>query len=87
MRVGPAWQLLDLADNRAGAFRKAGRPEPGDDWEAQPYNRGYPDFGFLILTERLPIQAHHAARQGRRVLGVRVPALRRAWHRVSASRQ
>jgi hypothetical protein len=87
MLVDPAWELLELADNRAGVFRKLAEPEPGDDWEAQPYNRGYPDFGFLPLSERLPLQARHAARQGRRELGERVPALRRAWQRVSAARQ
>ena len=87
MLVDPAWELLELADNRAGVFRKLAEPELGDDWEAQPYNRGYPDFGFLPITERLPLQARHAARQGRRELGERVPALRRAWQRMSASRQ
>lgn len=87
MLVDPAWELLELADNRAGVFRKLAEPEPGDDWEAQPYNRSYPDFGFLPVAERLPLQARHAARQGRRELGERVPALRRAWQRVSASRQ
>jgi hypothetical protein len=86
MLVDPAWELLELADNRAGVFRKVGDPEPGDDWEAQPYNRGYPDFGFLPVAERVPLQARHAIRQGRRELGERVPALRRAWQRMSASR-
>ena len=87
MLVDPAWEMLELADNRAGAFRKLAEPEPGDDWEAQPYNRGYPDFGFLPIAERLPLEARHAVRQGRRELGERVPALRRAWQRVYASRQ
>lgn len=86
MLADPAWELLELADNRAGVFRKLAEPEPGDDWEAQPYNRGYPDFGFLPLAERVPLQARHAARQGRRELGARVPALRRAWQRVSGPR-
>ena len=81
----PAWELLELADNRAGVFRKLAEPEAGDDWEAQPYNRGYPDFGFLPLQERLPLEARHAVRQGRRELGERVPALRKAWRRVAGT--
>jgi hypothetical protein len=85
MLVDPGWDLLEVADNRAGAFRKVAEPEAGDDWEAQPYNRGYPDFGFLPVAERLPLQVRHAARQGRRELGERVPALRKAWQRMAGA--
>lgn len=85
MLADPGWEMLETADNRAGVFRKLAEPEPHDDWEAQPYNRGYPDFGFLPPAERLPLQARHAVRQGRRELGERVPALRKAWQRVTGA--
>ena len=83
MLLDPCWEMLEIADNRAGVFRKLAEPEPHDDWEAQPYNRGYPDFGFLPPAERLPLQARHAVRQGRPELGERVPALRRTWRRLT----
>jgi predicted O-methyltransferase YrrM len=85
MSVDPGWELLEVADNRAGAFRKLAEPEAGDDWAAQAYNRGYPDFSFLPPAERLPLQVRHAVRQGRREMGERVPALRKAWRRVAGA--
>lgn len=85
MLLDPCWEMLEIADHRAGVFRKLAEPEPHDDWEAQPYNRGYPDFGFLPAAERLPLRARHAVRESRRALGERVPALRTAWQRLSGA--
>jgi hypothetical protein len=86
MLADPCWELIEVADNRAGAFRKVGEPEAHDDWEAQAFNAGYPDYAFLPLARRLPLRARYVTRERRRRLGERAPALRTAWRLVAAAK-
>jgi predicted O-methyltransferase YrrM len=76
MAGDPAWELLEVADDRAAAFRKlADRPQ-GDDWVTQPFNAHYPDYGFLPARARARREATHRLGELRRVAGRRLPRLK-----------
>ncbi len=82
MLLDPAWELVEVVDDRAGLFVKRAEPEAHDDWEAQPFNRDYPDFGFLRPGRRLAAVASHRVQRARRRLGDNSPFLRAAWRRL-----
>ena len=52
MRDDHAWELLEVVDDRAAAFRKLAEPPAGDNWRAQPINKRYPDYSFLEPKQR-----------------------------------
>jgi hypothetical protein len=69
MRSDSAWELLEVVDDRAAAFRKLSEPPPGDDWRLQEFNRGYPDYRFLSLSSRAGAEIRFRRAALRRVLG------------------
>lgn len=70
MAADPGCRVLGLCEGRAGAFLKLADPAPGDDWQAQPFNRGYPDYSLLGRREAALRRArHHAYRLRRRLAG------------------
>jgi predicted O-methyltransferase YrrM len=82
----PEWDLLEVVDGRAAALRKLAEAPGGDDWPAQPFNRGFPDWSFLPPARRAELVARHRAKQARGALGRRLPALRRLARRDGPSR-
>jgi hypothetical protein len=82
MRSSPDWDFVEFVDNRAAVFRKVGDADTEDNWRRQPFNRRYPDFSYLPLTEigqRVRLAATERLPDARRRLGQRFPALRETW--------
>lgn len=82
----PAWQLIEIVDDRAAAFRKVAEEPGGDPWQAQPFNRGYPDFSFAAPTARFGMYLRHALGHARAKAGARYPALGRLRRRIARGR-
>src|SRR4051812_39972522 len=53
MTSDPAWEVVEIADNRAVAYRKLNEEPAGDDWRKQPFNRAWPDYRFLPVPRRM----------------------------------
>lgn len=83
MADDPAWELVELADHRAAAFRKLAAPPAGDDWRSQPFNRGYPDYSFVPPARRVPLHVRHAIRRLRRDASARHPRLTGVYRRLA----
>jgi len=83
MRLEPNWRLEGILDERAASFRLLAPPPPGDDWPEQKYNKGYPDFSFAALPDRLRLEVVARAAKLRHGLGQRYPVLRSIRQRVS----
>lgn len=77
MQGSPDWQLLEVADHRAAAFRKLATADPDDNWHLQPFNRGYPDYSFAPLPARIRLTTDYRVRQSARKLKAQLPANRR----------
>lgn len=78
MRLEPNWRLDGVLDHRAAAFTLLAPPAP-EDGSNQPYNRGYPDFGFAGLPMRLRLETAYRLKQVRRRAAERYPRLRRIY--------
>ncbi len=78
LRLEPNWRLEGIFDGRAAAFMLLAPPPPGD-WTRQALNRGYPDFSFAGLPERLRLRTAHRVMQVRRSASRRYPRLRRLY--------
>jgi len=83
MVLEPNWRLDGIFDDRAAAFTLLAAPPAGDDWPAQPFNKGYPDFSFVSGPRRLRLEATFRLRELRRSAGARHPGLRRLYKRVT----
>lgn len=81
MRLEPNWRLNGVFDSRAALFTLLTAPDPEDDWIHQPFNRGYPDFGFADLPRRLRLETVYRVREMRHRVGQRHPSLRRIYDR------
>jgi Methyltransferase domain len=77
MDGSPDWELIGVADHRAAAFRKLAMADPDDNWHLQPFNRGYPDYSFAPLPQRLRLTTDHRMRQGARKLRGQLRSLNR----------
>jgi predicted O-methyltransferase YrrM len=65
----PAWELEQVADERAAAFRRVA-PDPDlRDWKDQPFNKGWPNFSFLPLGLRAKMTAEAQYLKARRWAG------------------
>jgi predicted O-methyltransferase YrrM len=62
MTIEPNWRLDGVFDDRAAAFTLLAPPAP-EEWTDQGYNKGYPDFSFAALPQRLRLSATHRVRQ------------------------
>jgi hypothetical protein len=82
MTDAPNWRLDGVFDARAASFTLLAPPDPEDDWSRQPFNKNYPDFGFVGLPERLWLSTAHRVTQVRRIVGQRYPRLRELYKRV-----
>jgi Methyltransferase domain len=71
----PEWELVELADNRAAAYRKTADQDPEDNWRRQPYNKRYPDFSFAGPVDRIRLTAVERWPATRRTLARRLPWL------------
>jgi precorrin-6B methylase 2 len=83
MSLEPNWRVDAVLDGRAAAFTLLAPPVP-EDWSQQPFNTGYPDFGFAPLRRRLPLEAAHRMAVLRERLSDRYPSLRRLYKGTSA---
>lgn len=63
MRADPAWRVLEYRDERCAALEKLADPPAGDNWSAQPFNRGFPDLSFLPAPRRGLLAARTGARR------------------------
>ena len=86
LRDDPRWELVDVVDHRAAAFRLTCPLPDGDPWGDQRGNAAYPDYSFLPLPARSKVQlrewlAHNTtlarARRRHPRLDRLTPALRR----------
>ncbi|GAA1789017.1 class I SAM-dependent methyltransferase [Planosporangium flavigriseum] len=77
MQGSPDWELIEVADHRAAAFRKLAAADPDDNWHLQPFNRGYPDYSFAPLPQRIRLTANHRAWQGARKLRAQLRSRKR----------
>jgi Methyltransferase domain len=83
MTLEPNWRVDGVFDNRAAAFTLLAAPDEDDNWPAQPYNQGYPDFRFAPWPKRLRLRTSYRLRDLRRHAGERHPALRRIYKRMT----
>jgi predicted O-methyltransferase YrrM len=84
MRSSPDWAFVEIVDDRAAVFRKVADADTEDNWRRQPFNRRYPDFSYLPVTEvahRARLEATERLPGVRRALGQRFPGLRAAYLR------
>jgi hypothetical protein len=85
MRLDPRWRFEGIFDSRAAAFRLLNQPQSEDDWVAQPYNAGYPDYSFEPFHRRSRLIAAHTAGRMRARVANRYPRLRAFWKAFSRS--
>ena len=85
LRSDPKWQLEQILDERAAAWRLTSERAGPEPYTAQPFNR-WPDYSFAALPARSRLVATAEFRRLRVDLGRRFPALRNAWKRVAGSR-
>ena len=83
MSLEPNWRVDAILDNRAAAFTLLAPPEP-EDWPYQPFNRGYPDYGFVELPKRLQLGGKYRLSRLREGTARRLPAAQRAYKRLTA---
>ena len=76
----PNWRVDGVLDARAAAFTLLAEPECYE-WLRQPFNRGYPDYGFLEVSKRVRLVARHRVAQLRKTAS-RYPMVRRAYERA-----
>jgi predicted O-methyltransferase YrrM len=71
MRADPRWELVDLVDHRAAAFRLTAPLPDGDPWGEQRCNAGYPDYSFLPVSQRSKVQLREWLSHNRTVIRTR----------------
>jgi hypothetical protein len=76
MSLDPHWRLEGVYDNRSAGFTLISEPPAADDWEDQPFNKGYPDYSFAGMTGRVQLTATHRVSAIRSAVGRRYPGLR-----------
>jgi hypothetical protein len=82
MALEPNWRVDAVLDDRAAAFTLLAPPEP-EQWSDQPFNRGYPDFGFAELPKRFQLHTRYALGQFREDAARRYPGLLRVYKRLA----
>jgi hypothetical protein len=81
MRLEPAWRLDGIYDHRAAEFTLLSEPSLAGalDWQEQPFNVNYPDYGFADIATRTWLLADYKLYKTRRAMGNRFPALRQFY--------
>jgi hypothetical protein len=82
MTLEPNWRLDGVLDDRACIFTLLAPPAP-EDWTGQPFNRRYPDYGFVELPSKVKLHARHRAGLLRSGAARRYPALNRAYKKAA----
>ncbi|MHB8669683.1 MAG: class I SAM-dependent methyltransferase [Acidimicrobiales bacterium] len=77
MQGSEAWSFEEFADDRAAMFRRVKDDPTGDYWQLQRMNRAYPQYGFLPLHARIPLEARARAVRLKRQVEARSPVMRR----------
>lgn len=77
MRLDESWRFERILDHRAAEFTLVAEPQP-EDWPAQRFNDGYPDYSFAPLLARVGLTTRFRAGRAWRAIGARHPAVRRA---------
>lgn len=88
MRLEPAWRLDGIFDHRAAEFTLLSEPPIAGalDWQEQPFNVHYPDYGFVHIPTRIWLGADYRLRKTRRAVGKRFPELRQLYRNRLKSR-
>jgi predicted O-methyltransferase YrrM len=73
--AAPEWEVVRLADNRAGAYRKLADQDAEDNWRRQPFNKRYPDFSFAGPVDRARLIAVERWPETKKTLARRLPWL------------
>ncbi len=79
MSIESNWRLEGVYDNRSAAFTMIAAPAADDEWMAQAYNSGYPDYSFANIPSRIWLRAVYRMRSTRSAVARRFPALRRFY--------
>jgi precorrin-6B methylase 2 len=83
MNVEPNWRFEGIFDERAAAFTLLAEPAP-EEWSAQPFNDGYPDYSFASIADRAKLTARYRMASVRRGAAQRYPRLKTAWKRLAS---
>lgn len=78
MQLERNWRLEGILDNRAAAFTLLAPPEP-EEWPAQRFNAGYPDYTFVDLPARVRLETRYRLGRLRTGMAQRYPSVRRAY--------
>lgn len=83
MSLEPNWRLDTLLDDRGAAFTFLHPPRPGDFWQGQRMNSGYPDFSFVPPPKRLKLATAHRVTEIRQSVARRSPTLVRVYKQAT----
>jgi Methyltransferase domain len=78
----PEWELVTIADDRAGCYRKLADEDAEDNWRRQPMNRRYPNFSHTTVPDRVRLTVAGRLPEVRRELGQRYPRARDLYRRL-----
>jgi predicted O-methyltransferase YrrM len=82
----PEWELVTIADDRAGCYRKLADEDWDDNWRRQPFNASYPNFSYARLPSRARLTTIAKASELRRHVAQRYPRLRDSARRLRSGR-
>lgn len=81
--TAPEWRRVAVADDRAVAYVKLAKEPENDNWRAQAYNVGFPDFRLLTAApRRWVLRWQIRGRHLRTLAGRRFPILVKAKRRI-----
>jgi precorrin-6B methylase 2 len=83
MSAEPNWRFERVLDDRAAAFTLLGPADEMDNWNEQITNRGYPDFSYAPLVERVRLTTAFKVTEFGRGVARRNPTVRRVYKGVT----
>ena len=79
MSVERHWRFERVLDERAAAFTLLAPADDLDNWDEQITNKGYPDFSYAPLVERIRLTTAFKVTEFGRGVAQRNPTLRRVY--------
>ena len=76
------WRFERVLDERAAAFTLLAPPDQLDNWDDQIMNKGYPDFSYAPLVQRVRLTTSYKLTELGRGVAQRNPSLRRVYKRI-----
>ena len=84
MDADPMWEMVSVADQRTGLYRKLGTsPDPDQGWREQAFNASYPDYSFLPnRRDVLQLSAEWKLKEARQWAARRFPGAKDTFRKV-----